>query len=61
MRINWKPYFPSPGGDSQGEAPRLLVAGDKSGVKEGRFYKELIGRADARFDAHLARLRKEGG
>ncbi len=39
----------------------LLVAGDKSGVKEGRFYKELIGRADARFDAHLARLRKEDG
>jgi hypothetical protein len=39
----------------------LLVAGDKSGVKPGRFYKELIGRADARFDAHLARLRKEGG
>ena len=37
----------------------LLVAGDKSGVKEGRFYKELIGQADARFDAHLARLRKE--
>lgn len=44
----------------------LLVAGDKSGVNEGRFYNELILKADARFDAHLAqlreaRLRKEGG
>ena len=38
----------------------LLVAGDKSGVKERRFYKKLIAMADARFDAHLARLRKEG-
>jgi hypothetical protein len=36
----------------------LLVAGDKSGVKQGRFYKDLIARADARFDAHLARLKE---
>lgn len=35
----------------------LLVAGDKSGVAEGRFYKELIAKADTRFDAHLVRLR----
>lgn len=34
----------------------LLVAGDKSGVAEKRFYKNLIGTADARFDAHLQKL-----
>lgn len=38
----------------------LLVAGDKSGGGEKRFYRELIRKADQRFDAHLARLRKEG-
>lgn len=37
----------------------LLVAGDKSGVSEKRFYRELIRKADDRFDAHLIRL-KEG-
>ena len=37
----------------------LLCAGDKSGVSESRFYKALIAKADVRFDAHLARLRKE--
>jgi hypothetical protein len=37
----------------------LLVAGDKSGVGEGRFYRHLIRKADERFDAHLARLKKE--
>jgi hypothetical protein len=37
----------------------LLVAGDKSGVGEKRFYLELIRKADDRFDAHLARLKKE--
>ena len=36
----------------------LLVAGDKSGVGEKRFYRELIRRADSRFDSHLARLRR---
>ena len=35
----------------------LLVAGDKSGVGEKRFYRELIRKADARFDAHLAGLK----
>jgi hypothetical protein len=35
----------------------LLVAGDKSGGSEKRFYKQLIGTADARFDAHLERLK----
>src|ERR1700681_3846890 len=37
----------------------LLVAGDKSGVSEKRFYRELIRKADERFDTHLARLKKE--
>jgi hypothetical protein len=37
----------------------LLVAGDKSGVSQKRFYKRLIATADALFDAHLARLKEE--
>ncbi len=37
----------------------LLVAGDKSGVSEKRFYRGLIRKADNRFDSHLARTRKE--
>src|SRR5207249_5412306 len=37
----------------------LLVAGDKSGVSGKRFYRELIRKADNRFDAHLARLKRE--
>jgi hypothetical protein len=37
----------------------LLVAGDKSGVGEKRFYRELIRKADDRFTAHLARVGKE--
>ena len=37
----------------------LLVAGDKSGGSEKRFYRELIRKADDRFDAQLARLKKE--
>ena len=36
----------------------LLVAGDKSGVGEKRFYKTLIKRADERFDDHLGRLKR---
>lgn len=35
----------------------LFVADDKSGVSEKRFYRELIRRADERFDAHLERLK----
>lgn len=35
----------------------LLVAGDKSGVSQKRFYKRLIAKADELFDAHLARLK----
>ena len=34
----------------------LLVAGDKTGTSEKRFYKRLIKKADERFDAHLKRL-----
>jgi len=36
----------------------LLVAGDKSGGSERRFYRELIRKADERFDVHLARIGK---
>lgn len=35
----------------------LLAAGDKSGGGEKRFYRQLIGKADKRFDAHLDRLK----
>jgi hypothetical protein len=34
----------------------LLVAGDKSGGSEKRFYRRLIEIADERFDAHLAKI-----
>jgi len=37
----------------------LLSAGDKSGLGGRRFYKQLIAKADRRFDSHLARLEKE--
>jgi len=36
----------------------LLVAGDKSGVSEKRFYKKLINIADRRLDAHLSALKR---
>ena len=35
----------------------LLVAGDKSGGSQKRFYKALISQADRRFDEHLAELK----
>jgi hypothetical protein len=35
----------------------LLVAGDKSGGSEKRFYRQLIETADKRFDAHVARIK----
>jgi hypothetical protein len=38
----------------------LLVAADKSGISEMRFYKQLIEKADVRFNAHLARLNTKG-
>ena len=37
----------------------LLVAGDKSGGSQKRFYRELLRKADQRFDAHLGRLKKK--
>jgi hypothetical protein len=37
----------------------LLACGDKSGGSEKRFYRQLIEKADARFDMHLARVRQE--
>ncbi len=37
----------------------LLVAGDKSGGSEKRFYRHLIDKADARFDAHLAAIKRQ--
>ena len=38
----------------------LLAGGDKSGQSEKRFYRELIRKADNRFDAHLIRLKRKG-
>jgi hypothetical protein len=35
----------------------LLTAGSKSGRSEKRFYRQLIAKADERFDRHLARRR----
>lgn len=37
----------------------VLVAGDKSGASESRFYRRLIAKADTRFDEHLSRLRRQ--
>jgi hypothetical protein len=37
----------------------LLVAGDKSGISEKKFYKRLIAKANDRFDAHLVRLNQK--
>jgi hypothetical protein len=38
----------------------LLVAGDKAGINEKRFYRQLIEKADSRFEAHRTELRKKG-
>ena len=35
----------------------LLVAGDKSGVAQKRFYQSLVKRADKRFETHLATMK----
>jgi len=37
-----------------------LIAGDKSGGGETRCYRQLIAKADERFDAHLSRTKKKG-
>ncbi len=38
----------------------LLVAGDKSGGGEKRFYRQLIAKAGKRFDDHMSRAKKKG-
>ena len=38
----------------------LLVAGDKSGGSERRFYRQLIRKADERMDKHIARSKSKG-
>jgi hypothetical protein len=35
----------------------LLVAGDKSGVNQRRFYRQLIAQADRPYDLHPAKLK----
>jgi hypothetical protein len=35
----------------------LLVAGNKSGTSQKRFYKQLIARAEALYERHLAQLK----
>lgn len=37
----------------------LFASGDQSGVSKRRFYRDLIRRADERFDAHREWLKKE--
>jgi len=37
----------------------LLVAGDKSGMSQNRFYKQLIKKADERFDDHLSKMKEQ--
>lgn len=37
----------------------LLVGGDKSGSGQSRFYRQMLAKADSRFQKHLARLKKE--
>ena len=36
----------------------LLIAGDKAGVAQARFYKALIRKADARFSSYLKALKE---
>ena len=37
----------------------VLCGGDKSGGSESRFYRQLITKADKRFDAHIAKVKQE--
>lgn len=37
----------------------ILCGGDKSGVSEKRFYRQIIDKADNRFDAHVAATKKQ--
>ncbi|MGA2585190.1 MAG: type II toxin-antitoxin system RelE/ParE family toxin [Tepidisphaeraceae bacterium] len=36
----------------------LLIGGNKTGVSEKRFYRQLIAKADRLYEAHLQRIRK---
>jgi hypothetical protein len=44
--------------DSNREAI-VLAGGDKSGISEKRFYRQLIAKADPRFTAHQAKLKQQ--
>ena len=52
-------------GDSRSPSTRdagpscLLCGGDKSGGSQQRFCRQLIDKADARFDGHLAAFKAE--
>lgn len=37
----------------------ILCGGDKSGVSQKRFYRQLIAKADARFDIHVAKIKMQ--
>jgi hypothetical protein len=37
----------------------LLIAGDKSGVNQKRFYRQLIAKADELYEVHLVRIKNE--
>jgi hypothetical protein len=38
----------------------LLLAGDKSGQSQARFYRTFIAKADKRFSEHLKDVREKG-
>jgi hypothetical protein len=38
----------------------VLCGGDKSGGSERRFYRQLIAKADDRFDSHLKAIKRSG-
>lgn len=38
----------------------VLVAGDKQGKSQAKFYKKLIAKADKRFDSHLKGIKGPG-
>ena len=37
----------------------VLCGGDKSGISERRFYRQLIDKADGRFEAHVAKFKRK--
>lgn len=41
-----------------GQQAIMLVAGNKAGVSQRRFYRQLIAKADARYAAHLAAMKE---